>query len=336
MTHLGLLAVFAVAQIALGLYIGRRVTTTGDFFVAGRRLGGPAAVRRPCSRRTSAPDRRSARRATATATASRPGGGSDPRRSGPSSSALWVGPRDPPPRGRARSARPSATFSSGATTARVRALIIGAALDRLAGDPRRPARWRSRRLLQGVAGWPRRIGCVVGGVGRDDLLHRRRPAVDRLWVNVVQLTVKLAGFAIALPFAFAAVGGYSMAWCSTPTADRIGASGAAVRRAGSTSRCSGRRSSSRRASCRRSTARATIAPCGSASGSTPLRCSSSRFVPVAARHDRARACIPALANRELALPMLLIHDVPLCVGALGLAGRCSPPRSAPPTPCCSC
>jgi len=41
MTHLTLLAVFAAAQIGLGLYIGRRVSGTSEFFVAGRRLSGP-------------------------------------------------------------------------------------------------------------------------------------------------------------------------------------------------------------------------------------------------------------------------------------------------------
>ena len=36
--YLALLLVYSVAQIALGLWIGRLVRTTGDFFVAARRL----------------------------------------------------------------------------------------------------------------------------------------------------------------------------------------------------------------------------------------------------------------------------------------------------------
>src|SRR5436190_1487726 len=36
--HLTLLLVYSVAQVGLGLWIGRVVRTTGDFFVAGRRL----------------------------------------------------------------------------------------------------------------------------------------------------------------------------------------------------------------------------------------------------------------------------------------------------------
>src|SRR4051812_47995863 len=39
MTHLTLLTIFCLAQIAVGVAIGRRVRSTSDFFVAGRRLG---------------------------------------------------------------------------------------------------------------------------------------------------------------------------------------------------------------------------------------------------------------------------------------------------------
>src|SRR5712691_2444311 len=37
--HLVILTVYAVGLMALGLWIGRRVRGTSDFFVAGRRLG---------------------------------------------------------------------------------------------------------------------------------------------------------------------------------------------------------------------------------------------------------------------------------------------------------
>ncbi|PYQ25192.1 MAG: sodium:solute symporter, partial [Acidobacteria bacterium] len=37
--HLVLLLAYSAAQILLGLWIGRRVKSAGDFFVAGRRLG---------------------------------------------------------------------------------------------------------------------------------------------------------------------------------------------------------------------------------------------------------------------------------------------------------
>jgi solute:Na+ symporter, SSS family len=38
-THLLLLIAYSVAQLALGAWIARRVKTSSDFFVAGRRLG---------------------------------------------------------------------------------------------------------------------------------------------------------------------------------------------------------------------------------------------------------------------------------------------------------
>src|SRR5438067_11932277 len=37
--HLTILITYAIALMALGLWIGRRVRGAGDFFVAGRRLG---------------------------------------------------------------------------------------------------------------------------------------------------------------------------------------------------------------------------------------------------------------------------------------------------------
>ena len=37
--HLVVLLSYALALMALGLWIGRRVRSAGDFFVAGRRLG---------------------------------------------------------------------------------------------------------------------------------------------------------------------------------------------------------------------------------------------------------------------------------------------------------
>ena len=87
------------------------------------------------------------------------------------------------------------------------------------------------------------------------------------------------------------------------------------------------RSSSRRDCCRRSTARATIAPSASASDSTPSAFSLYACVPVMLGMMRAR-CIPDLPQPELALPTLLVHDLPPVVGALGLAAVFSAEVSA--------
>jgi SSS family solute:Na+ symporter len=63
-------------------------------------------------------------------------------------------------------------------------------------------------ILNVVLGVPKSVGCVIGGLvitvyfGAGGLL-------TSAWVNVVQLTVKLAGFAAALPLALASIGGWS-------------------------------------------------------------------------------------------------------------------------------
>ena len=51
-------------------------------------------------------------------------------------------------------------------------------------------------------------------------------------------------------------------------------------------------------------------------------------VPAAARPDRAGAASRVCSNRELALPTLLMHDLPFWVGALGLAAVFSAEVSA--------
>src|SRR5262249_28126122 len=54
------------------------------------------------------------------------------------------------------------------------------------------------KLVTTVAGWPGWVGCVMGG-----LVMTTYSAADGLkstaWVNIIQLTVKLLGFFIALP-----------------------------------------------------------------------------------------------------------------------------------------
>src|SRR5689334_15359108 len=205
MTHLGLLAAFAVAQIALGLYIGRRVTGTGDFFVAGRRLGGPLLF--------------------VTLLAANIGAGSTIGAAGFGyrdglSAWWWVG--------------------SAAMGSVVLGLWVGPAIRRIAAAHDLKTLgdflewrydWRVRVLtlvllwigtvailggqlqalsttLQGVAGWPRWVGCVLGGVVVM-IYFTAGGMQSTVWVNLVQLSVKLTGFVIALPFAFGAIGGLS-------------------------------------------------------------------------------------------------------------------------------
>ena len=63
-------------------------------------------------------------------------------------------------------------------------------------------------ILQTVAGTPAWLGCVVGGTVIT-VYFAAGGLLTSAWVNVVQLTVKVVGFAIALPLALAAAGGWA-------------------------------------------------------------------------------------------------------------------------------
>ena len=274
MTHLTLLTIFCLAQIAVGVAIGRRVRSTSDFFVAGRRLG-PALL-------------------FSTMLAANIGAGSTVGAAGYGYRdglaawwwvgsaaigsivlALWVGPRIRRLRRDARPHRRSATSSNGATT--------GASARR----PRRScgsARWSILAgqllalafVLEAVAGWPRWVGCLDRRRGDDDLLHRRRHAVDGLGQPG---PARGAARRVRARAALRVRRGRRLGGAAAghrQHAAPTGASGAAAAPAGSSWRCWARRSSSRRACCRRSTARATTARCGSACWPTPRCCSPSR------------------------------------------------------------
>ena len=63
-------------------------------------------------------------------------------------------------------------------------------------------------ILNVVAGMPTPVGCIVGGVVIT-VYFAAGGLLTSAWVNVVQLTVKLVGFALALPLALSAAGGWS-------------------------------------------------------------------------------------------------------------------------------
>jgi SSS family solute:Na+ symporter len=172
-------------------------------------------------------------------------------------------------------------------------------------------------VLEAVAGWPRWVGCLTGGLVMT-IYFTAGGMLSTIWVNLVQLAVLLVGFALACR-------SRSRRWVAgracarRPTAaGPTGASGAAAAPAGSSWPCSGPRSSCRRACCRRSTARRTIAPSASACWPTAAVLFVFAFLPVLLGMI-ARGLHPGLADRELALPLLLVHDLPLAIGSLGLA-----------------
>jgi SSS family solute:Na+ symporter len=316
MTHLVLLTVFCLAQIAVGLAIGRRVRSTGDFFVAGRRLG-PWML-------------------FSTMLAANIGAGSTVGAAGygyrdglsawwwVGSAAigsivlgLWVGPRirrlaaehDLQTLGDFLEWRFDWRVRAGATS-----LLWFGTLMILAGQLLALA-----FVLEAVAGWPRWIGCVVGGVVMTAYFSAGG-MLSTIWVNLVQLVVLLIGFAIALPFAFDAVGG----WTGVRDATDAGGSYWSLLRGGGSGwiflamlgpsffvspgllqKIYGAKDD---AAVRR----------GVLANAAVLFVFA--FLPVLLGMI-ARALHPGLApaDRELALPLLLVHDLPLVVGSLGLA-----------------
>src|SRR6187399_415903 len=203
MAYLAIIVIYSLAQIALGVWVARRVTGSRDFFVAGRALG-PGLL-------------------FATLLAANIGAGSTIGASGLGYRdglaalwwvgsaglgslvlALWVGPRI-----RRLAAehdlRTAGDFLEWRYDRRVRATIaallwIGTVCI-LAGQVMGIA-W----ILTVVIKIPKIAGCLLGALVVTAYFAAgglRSSAV----VNVVQLTVKLAGFAIALPLVLSAVGG---------------------------------------------------------------------------------------------------------------------------------
>jgi SSS family solute:Na+ symporter len=199
-----LLAAFVVLQLAVGLWIGRRVHGASDFFVAGRRL--PALL------------------VFATFLAANIGAGSTVGAAsigyriglgawwwnasagiGSLFLALWAGPR----LWQWASDRGFLTFGDflewrygRAMRGSASVLIWFASLSILAGQL-----LGASTILQVVLDWPRWIGAVAAGI----IVLTYFVAgglLSSAWVNLVQLAVKLTGFALAVAFALALVGGW--------------------------------------------------------------------------------------------------------------------------------
>ncbi len=314
MTHLTLLTIFCLAQIAVGVAIGRRVRSTSDFFVAGRRLG-PVML-------------------FSTMVAANIGAGSTVGaagfgyRDGLSAwwwvgsaamgsivLALWVGPRIRR-LAEAHDLQTLGDYLEWRYDWRVRAAVTSllwiGTLAILAGQL-----LALSFVLEAVAGWPRWVGCLVGGVVMT-IYFSAGGMLSTIWVNLVQLGVLMMGFALALPYAFGAVGG----WDGLRQATDSGGSYWSVWRGGGSGWIF----------------LAMLGPSFFLSPGLVQKVYGARddrtvrigvlanaavlfafaFVPVLLGMI-ARALHPGLANRELALPMLLVHDLPLAVGSIGLA-----------------
>jgi SSS family solute:Na+ symporter len=196
---------YSLVLMALGLAIGRRVRGTSDFFVAGRRLG-PGLI-------------------FSTMLAANIGAGSTVGATslaylhgvaawwwvgsagiGSLILAFWIGPaiRRVAAAHDLRTVGDYLEFRFSRTVRGViSALLWLGSIAILAGQLIAIA-----SILDVVVGIPRPIGCAIGGLVVT-VYFAAGGLLTSVWVNVVQLSVKLGGFALALPFALAGVGGWS-------------------------------------------------------------------------------------------------------------------------------
>ena len=201
--QLALLLGYSALLVGLGLWIGRRVSGTKDFFVAGRQLG-PGLI-------------------FSTMLAANIGAGSTVNATalgytsgvaawwwvgsaalGSAVLAFWIGPAIR----RVAAARDLRTvgdyleYRFGATVrALIAALLWVGALFILAGQL-----FAMGVILEIVAEIPSWAGCVIGGVVIT-AYFTAGGLLTSAWVNVVQLIVKLGGFAIAVPLVLDRIGG---------------------------------------------------------------------------------------------------------------------------------
>jgi SSS family solute:Na+ symporter len=322
MWYLAVLLLFSVAQIVLGLVIARRVKGARDFFVAGRQLG-PGLL-------------------FSTFLAANIGAGSTVGAAGYGYRdglsawwwvgsagigsiflALWIGPRM-----RRLAAehdlRTVGDFLEWRYDRRVRATISVilwfGALALLAGQL-----VAMSKLVRTVAGWDGWIGCVVGGIVMT-IYSAAGGLKSSAWVNMIQLAVKLLGFFVALPIALGAIHGISGLEAATPQGDywsfwHGGDSGwmylvalgpSFVVSPGLIQKTYGARDDR--------AVRIGV-------GANAIGLLIYALMPVLLGMI-ARGLHPGLNDRELALPMLLVHDLPPIVGMMAMAALFSAEVSA--------
>jgi len=321
--HLVLLLAYSALLIALGLWIGRRVKSAGDFFVAGRGLG-PGLI-------------------FATFVAANIGAGSTVGASAlgyrDGLSAWWwvgsagigslvlgltVGPRIRT-LARQHDLRTVGDFLEFRYHRSVRAMIAGVlwvgTLFILAGQL-----IAIGSILNVVAGIPRYAGCLIGGAVVTTYFSAGG-LLTSAWVNLVQIVVKLAGFSLAVALVLERVDGLAGLAAATPAAGGYwsfwagGGSGwhylallapSFIVSPGLLQKIYGARDDR------------AVRIGVTANGVVLLLFA---FIPPALGMA-ARALHPGLPNRDLALPTLLTNDLPPAIGTLGLAAVFSAELSA--------
>lgn len=322
--HLFLLVCYSAVLLCVGLFVSRRVRSANSFFVANRALGAALLFSTVLAANIGAGST-----VGATGIAYRDGlsawwwNGS--AGIGSLLLAFWIGPRV------WRQATDNGFLTAGDLVEHhfgrsVRGVVSGmlwfATLSILAGQLIGIA-W----ILNVVAGTPKWVGCLIGG-GLLTTYFAAGGLLGAVWVNVVQLMVKLVGFAIALPFVISNAGGLSMILATSPGATPDPGYGAFwhgtssigflvlmvpafVSSPGLLQKIYGARSDR--------AVRIGI-------GANAVMLMAFGFVP-ALLGMAARLHHPDIA-RELALPTLLVHDLPVGVGGLLLAAIFSAEVSA--------
>ena len=316
------LLAYAAAQLALGAWIARRVRTSSDFFVAGRSLG-PGLL-------------------FSTMLAANIGAGSTIGATGLGYRdgiaaiwwilsagigslvlAFWIGPaiRRVAAQHDLRTVGDYLELRYGVVVrTTIAALLWVGSIFILAGQLIAVS-W----ILDVAAGIPKTFGCIFAGV-LVTVYFTAGGLLSSAYVNVVQLVVKMLGFAIAIPFALHASGGWGAVRALQPTPDywnpwHGGASGlvylamlgpAFVVAPGLLQKIYGARDDR--------TVRIGV-------GLTAVALMVYACVP-ALLGMMARIQFPNLAQPELALPTLFMQGVPAFVGAFGLAAVFSAELSA--------
>jgi len=312
--QLGLLLAYGVLQVGVGLWVGRRVSTTADFFVARRSLG-PGLL-------------------FATLLAANIGAGSTVGAAGLGyrdglAAWWWVGSAaigslflafTVGPRMRRVAAERGLQTVGDFLEDRYGRMVRGAlalllwmgTLAILAGQLIALA-W----VLNVVAGIPKWAGCLLGGLVAT-AYFTAGGLLTSVFVNALQLVVMFAGFAIGLPLAIARAGGLSALVAATSSPPDFwnpwqgGPSGvvylallgpAFVVSPGLLQKIYGAKDDR--------AVRLGV-------GGNALVLLALAFVPPLFG-IAARALHPGLAQPELALPSVLMHDLPPWLGGLGLA-----------------
>lgn len=310
--HIVFILIYSVAQILLGIVIGRWVKTTGAFFVAGRGLS-PMLL-------------------FATLLAANIGAGSTVGaaalgyRSGLSAwwwvgsagigtlvLAFWVGPRIWRV-AKEHDLQTVGDFLELRYGARVRGIVASllwvATLFVLAAQLIAIA-----RVLEAVAGVPKMWGATIGGVVMT-AYFTAGGLLSSAWINLVQLVVLYLGFLLALPFAFSSVGGvagirdlgaavggaYLDPWASGARYVALLAP-AFIVSPGLLQKVYGARDER--------TVRLAVSLAGAA------LLVFAWIPPILGM--AARALLPGLSSPDLALPTLLVERMPFLLGTLGLA-----------------